>query len=136
VDTPKAGPVDAVDGSGAVNRRSFVSRLGHRLDLLDQKGQADGISMSTADDKLKLVIDAAGTKISIRSDGTVLVEGKTGVVVDAGTSKLELKGADISVTATGSLALKGNQASLEGSAQAELKGGSVCSVSGGVVKIN
>jgi uncharacterized protein involved in type VI secretion and phage assembly len=137
VDTPKAGPVDAVDGgSGAVNRRSFVSRLGHRIDLLDQSGQADGISITSAGDKGKLVIDAAGSKVTVHSDGTVLVEGKTGVVVDAGQSKLELKGAEIAVTAQGALTLKGAQAKLEGSAQAELKGGAMCTVSGGLVKIN
>ncbi len=136
VDTPKSSSVDLVDGSGAINRRSFVSRLGHRIDLLDQKGQSDGISMKTSDDKVQLVIDAAGTKVTVHSDGSVLVEGKTGVVVDAGQSKLELKGGEVSVTAQGALTLKGAQAKLEGSAQAEVKGGSLCSVTGGLVKIN
>ena len=43
VDTPKAGPTDIVDsGSGEINRRSFVSRRGHRLDFLDQAGKSDG----------------------------------------------------------------------------------------------
>ncbi|HMD93096.1 MAG TPA: VgrG-related protein, partial [Trebonia sp.] len=42
VDTPKAGPADLVDpGSGEINRRSFVSRRGHRLDFLDQTGKTE-----------------------------------------------------------------------------------------------
>ena len=43
VDTMPAGPNDLIDsGSGAINRRSLVSRRGHRIDLLDQDGQQGG----------------------------------------------------------------------------------------------
>lgn len=136
VDVPSAGPGDVIDGSGAVNRRSFVSRLGHRIDFLDKSGQSDGVTIATKDDKLKLVLDAAGTKITVHSDGTVLVEGTQGVVVDAGGSKLELKGGEVSVTATGQLTLKGAQTTLEGSASTDVKGGSMCTVSAAMVKIN
>ena len=34
-------------GSGAVNRRSFVSRRGHRIDLIDEDGRTEGITLST-----------------------------------------------------------------------------------------
>lgn len=137
VDTPKVGPTPVVDsGSGAVNRRSFVSRLGHRLDLLDQQGDACGINMTTADDGLRIQLDATGTQVTVHSDGSVLVEGGTGVVVDAGNSKLELKGGEVNVTAQGSLTLSGAQTKLEGTARTEVKGGSLCAVSAGMVTIN
>ena len=43
VDTMPAGPNDLVDGSsGAINRRSLVSRAGHRIDLLDQDRDQGG----------------------------------------------------------------------------------------------
>lgn len=154
IDTPKAGGVALVDsGSGAVNRRSMVSRRGHRVDLLDQDGRTEGISLSSADDALRLVLDATGTKITVHSDGTVLVEGSKGVVVDANGSTLELKGGDIKlsaktgvtidggggavkVTAGGELSLSGTMAKLAGSAQTEVKGGALCSVSAALVRIN
>jgi uncharacterized protein involved in type VI secretion and phage assembly len=154
VDTPRAGSIALVDsGSGAVNRRSLVSRRGHRVDLLDQDGRTEGISVSSADDKLKLVLDASGTKITVHSDGTVLVEGSKGVVVDAGRSTLELKGGDVKLSATsgvtidggggavkvtagGQLSLSGATASLSGSAQTEVTASGVCSISGTLVKIN
>lgn len=154
VDTPRSGPVDLVDpGSGAVNRRSVVSRRGHRLDLLDQDGRKEGISLATADDKLRLEFDATGTTITVHSDGKVTVEGTQGVVVDAATSDLQLKGGQIKLSATQGvtidggggavqvtagtqLSLKGAMATLEGSAKTDVKGGALCSVSAALVKIN
>jgi phage protein D/phage baseplate assembly protein gpV len=154
VDTPKTGPIDLVDsGSGEINRRSFVSRRGHRLDFLDQTGKTEGITIRTGDDKLQLLLDATGTKLTVHSDGTVLVEAKQGVTVDAATSTVELKGGNIKltgqngvtidggggavkVTAGTDLSLTGTSAKLEGSAQAEVKGGATCSISAGLVRIN
>jgi phage protein D len=154
VDTPKAGSIDLVDsGSGEINRRSFVSRSGHRLDFLDQTGKTEGVTIRTGDDKLQLLLDATGTTLTIHSDGTVLVEAKQGVTVDAAASTVELKGGDIKltgqngvtidggggavkVTAGSELSLTGMSAKLEGSAQAEVKGGATCSISAGLVRIN
>jgi len=152
-DTPKQGPIDAVDsGSGAINRRSAISRRGHRIDLLDQEGQKDGVSITTGDSKLSFVLDAAGTAVTVHSDGTVKIEAKNGIVVDAGTGSLELKGKDISlkadtgvtveggtsvkVKAGSELSLTGMTAKVEGSGQAELKGGATTTISGGLVRIN
>ena len=154
VDIPSKKGVELVDsGSGAVNRRSLVSRLGHRIDLLDQDGKAEGISITTKDDKVSVVVDSTATKVTVHSDGTVLIEGTQGVVVDSKSAKLELKGGEISISGTngvtvdggggavkvqagGQLQLKGAAATLEGSATTEVKGGSLCSVSASLVKIN
>ncbi len=154
VDTPKAGPTALVDsGSGEINRRSFVSRRGHRLDFLDQTGRTEGVTIRTGDDKLQLLMDATGTKLTVHSDGTVLVEAGKGVTVDAASSTVELKGGDIKltgkngvtidggagavkVTAGSDLSLTGVAAKLEGSAQTEVKGGATCSISAGLVRIN
>jgi phage protein D len=145
VDTPSSKGIELVDsGSGAINRRSFVSRRGHRIDLLDQSGKADGITLASHDDKLSVTIDAAKTKVTVHADGTVLIEGSQGITVDSASSKLELKGGDIAIRATkgvtvdagGQLQLKGAKATVEGTAQAELKAGAMCSISAGMVKIN
>jgi len=154
VDTPKTGSTDIVDsGSGEINRRSFVSRRGHRLDFLDQSGKTEGVTIRTGDDKLQLLMDATGTKLTVHSDGTVLVEAKQGVTVDAASSTVELKGGNIKltgqngvtidggggavkVTAGSELSLTGLSAKLEGSTQAEVKGGATCSISAGLVRIN
>ncbi|HYU86873.1 MAG TPA: VgrG-related protein [Kribbellaceae bacterium] len=154
VDLPSRKGVDLIDsGSGAVNRRSMVSRRGHRIDLLDQDGKAEGITLATGDDKLSLVIDATKTSITVHADGTVKIEGSQGVVVDSASAKLELKGGQIAITATNGvsvdggggtvsvqagnqLQLKGTRTTLEGSAQTEIKGGALCSVQAALVKLN
>jgi phage protein D len=153
-DTPNAGGIPLVDGSsGAVNRRSMISRKGHRIDLQDEDGKTEGITLTSTGDKVQLVLDHTGTKVTVHSDGTVLIEGKQGVVVDAGSSTLDLKGTDIKLTAksgvtidggtgavkvttNGQLSLSGLQATLDGKTKAEVKGGALASVSAALVKIN
>jgi phage protein D len=154
IDSPPAGDPALIDsGSGAVNRRSVVSRRGHRIDLIDEDGRTEGISLTTTGGKLRLVMDSVGTAVTLHSDGTVLVEGKGGVVIDAASAKLELKGGQIALTATsgvtidggsgaveattgGPLTLKGATATLEGGAQTTVKAGGVLTVQGSLVKIN
>jgi phage protein D/phage baseplate assembly protein gpV len=154
VDTMPAGPVDLVDGgSGAINRRSMVSRNGHRIDLLDQNGQKEGITLATKDNKLLLKLDSVGTTITLHADGKVVVEGTQGITIDASSSNIDVKGGKITLKATngvdvdggggavsvktnGQLSLNGTTAKLEGSASTEVKGGAMCSVSAAMVKIN
>lgn len=154
VDTMASGPVDLVDGgSGAVNRRSMVSRRGHRIDLLDQDGAKEGIRVASKDEKLLLHLDSVGTTITVHADGKVVVEGSQGITIDASSSDVSVKGGKISLQATngvtvdggggsvsvkagGQLSLQGMSASLQGNTTAEVKGGATTSISGGLVKIN
>ena len=129
VDTPKTGPVDDVDGgSGAINRRSVVSRKGHRIDLLDQDGK-EGITLATGDGKHTFTLDATGSAVTLHSDGSVTIEAKGGVTVDAGTSSLSLKGGDVSITATTGL-------TLDGGPQVKVTASGQVAVTGGLIKLN
>ncbi len=122
VDTPKPGPVDDVDGgSGAVNRRSVVSRRGHRIDLLDQDGRKEGIALSTGDGKHTFTLDATGSTVTLHSDGGVTIEAKSGVTVDAGA---------------GTLTLKGEAISLEGGRSVTVSAGGEVAVTGKPIRLN
>ncbi|MEO7587033.1 MAG: VgrG-related protein [Arachnia sp.] len=154
VDTVPAGPVDLVDsGSGAVNRRSIVSRRGHRIDLLDADDRTEGIRLASSDEKLTLTLDSVGSVITMHADGTVVIEGSMGITIDSASADMQLRGGKISLTATqgvdvdggggpvsvsagGPLSLKGATATLEGSATTEVKGGAMCSISASMIKIN
>lgn len=154
VDGTPAGPADAVDaGSGAVVRRAFVSRTGHRLEFLEKPGGPDGIQLVSGDDKLRLELDEQGTKLLLRSDGTVVVEAKRGVTIDTGTSDISMTGRSISLTATqgvavdaggGTLGLTsrakvdvhGTQVAVNGDAQTEVKAGATCTIQAALVRIN
>jgi phage protein D/phage baseplate assembly protein gpV len=136
VDTMPRGPVDLVDGgTGKINRRSIVSRLGHRVDLVDASGK-EGVRVTTTDEKLKLIMDHSGTTITLHADGKVVIEGTQGITIDSSSSNMELKGNQIAIKATGELSLTGATAKLEGSSTTEVKGGASCSIQAAMVRIN
>jgi uncharacterized protein involved in type VI secretion and phage assembly len=122
VDTPDTKGVSVIDpSSGAVNRRSFVSRLGHRVDLNDQEGRTEGVVMASSSGSVRIELDAVGSAVTVHSDGTVRVEGRTGVVIDAGTGTLELRGQKVSMKAA---------------TTAEISAGGPVSVQGTPIKLN
>jgi uncharacterized protein involved in type VI secretion and phage assembly len=154
IDTPSTKSVELIDsGSGAINRRSFISRNGHRIDLLDASGKTEGVTTESGDGKLRIALDAVATKVTVHSDGAVLVEGKKGIVIDAGTAKLELKGSQIAMTATqgvsvsagsgavdintsGPMSLQGTTVKVTASGAAQFQAGGPNVITGTPVKIN
>ncbi|MFF6787666.1 VgrG-related protein [Streptomyces filamentosus] len=159
-DRPSGG--GAVDPtSGAVDRRAFASKGGHRLELLDAAGGAQGVRLRTGDGKLTIDLDQAGTAVTIGSDGAVRITAKEkvsitasgGVSVDAERGALELSGDSVSVTARqgvrvdggqgevrlatgGTVDVRGATVTVDGTQRTELRGGTTLSVEAPLVKIN
>ncbi|MFD4376708.1 VgrG-related protein [Streptomyces sp. NPDC058486] len=159
-DRPSGG--GAVDPtSGAVDRRAFASKGGHKLELLDTAGGAQGVRLRTGDGKLTIDLDQSGTAVTIGSDGAVRITAKEkvsitasgGVSVAAERGALELSGDSVSVTARqgvkvdggqgavrlatgGTVDVQGATVTVDGTQRTELKGGSTLSVSAPLVKIN
>ncbi|MGH3889097.1 MAG: VgrG-related protein [Pseudonocardiaceae bacterium] len=154
VDTPPKGDVELVDSStGAIDRRAFVSRTGHALEMLETASGAQGVKIRTGDGKLTLDLDQKKTKITVHSDGTVTVEARNGVTVDAGTGSLRLAGQDVTIEAkTGvkmdggggevkvssntGVNIQGTTVKVNGTASTEVKGGATCSIQAAIVRIN
>lgn len=154
VDQPHQGDVPLVDPtSGAVNRRAFVSRTGHRMEMLEAATGPQGVRILTGDGKLTVDLDQTQTRITVRSDGTVTVEAKQGVVVDAGTGSLKLSGNDITLSAKAGVKLdggagdvkvasnagvdiKGTKVAVNGTSSAEMTGGASCVIKAAMVRIN
>jgi phage protein D len=131
IDKPKSGGIAVVDsGSGAINRRSFISRNGHRVDVLDDTGKTEGIDVQTGDGKLRVALDAVGTKITVHSDGTVQIDGKNGVVIESSSGNLEMKGRQIKMTAQQGVSVEG------GTGLLELKTTGPVTVEGTTVKVS
>ncbi len=123
VDTMPRGPVDLVDGgTGRINRRSMVSRLGHRVDLVDASGK-EGVRVATTDEKLKLIMDHSGTTITLHADGKVVIEGTQGVTIDSSSANMELKGNQITIKAQAGV-------TVEGGSSVDVKAGSQLSLTG------
>ncbi|MEE1927544.1 VgrG-related protein [Streptomyces sp. TRM 70351] len=129
VDKPTSDRLALVDGSsGKVNRRSFASRGGQRIELLDAVPGPSGVRLRTERDKLVVHLDQQNTEITVRSDGTVSISASRevtvtgrGITLDAGGGELKLTGRSVSVDARAGL---------------ELNGGASCSVNARIVEIN
>ncbi|MFG3094576.1 VgrG-related protein [Streptomyces sp. NPDC048202] len=118
VDKPSKHDVPLIDKtSGKVNRRSFVSRSGHRLELLDApRPGPSGLRLVTADKRLEVRMDDRTDRVEVtvfRAPG------------QAGTSMV-LDKQDITLSAPmGQVILKGRQVVLEGQTQVSVSGGAV-----------
>lgn len=154
VDKPATADVALIDkNSGEVNRRGFVSRTGHRFEMVEAATGSSAVKIHTGDGALTLDLDQQKTIIKVHSDGTVTIEAKAGVTVDAGTGTLTLTGQDVKITAKSGVTVdggagnvdvssstgvkvSGTTVSVNGTASTELKGGATLSVSAAMVRIN
>ncbi len=152
IDTLPKGDVELVNSSaGTIDRRAFVSRTGHALEMLESASGAQGIKIRTGDGKLYLDLDQKQAKITVHSDGTVTVEAKQGVTVDAGTGPLKMtgqtveitsktgvkvEGVEVKVSGSAKTSVEGAMVSVNGSASTEVKGGAMCNIQAAIVKIN
>lgn len=120
VDLPRLGD-GLVDGSsGAVKRRGFVSKQGHRLVFLDDSAKS-GVAIVSADDKLRIALKQTDTTISIAADGSVEITGSQ----------------QVSVKSDGAISIEaGTTLTLKGSSGVKVDGGPQVEVSGGLIKLN
>ncbi|MFK0202755.1 VgrG-related protein [Streptomyces lavendulae] len=131
------------DSKGSANRRSFASKEGHRLELLDAGGRGMGATLITGDGKLQIRLDQHETLVSVRSDGTVEITAEKGVTVDAGRGLLELKGRKVTVDATEGVSLSAPAVDLSADtrmtvsgATVKVSGSGLAELSAPLVKIN
>lgn len=163
-----AGAVGAAGGgelvdptSGAVNRRTFASKSGNQLELLDAANGPQGVRLRTGDGKLTIALDRTSTAIVVNSDGSVTIEAKErvsikaadGVALDAGRGTLELAGDNVTLTSRsgvavdggngkvalssgGSVEVRGGQVTVDGTRRTDIKSGSSVSVNAPMIKLN
>lgn len=97
---------DLIDPTtGRVNRRSFASRSGDRIELLDSRVRPKGIRLATAKDKLVVYLDRAKSKIVLNSDGSIEIDARDDV---------EIRGRNITIDASRNLTLKGTDVDVTG----------------------
>jgi len=120
-DLPSQHDLPLVNGAGSVNRRSLVSRKGHRLELIDGVAGPPGVRVASGDSHLEIRLDAARDTITIKAHGNSITLTQQGITVDAGVGKLALKGGTVSVT---------------GTTEATVDGGALATLRGALVKIN
>jgi uncharacterized protein involved in type VI secretion and phage assembly len=119
-DKPRLGDGLIDGGNGAVKRRGFISKLGHRLVFLDDASQS-GVALMTGDDGLKISLNKSNTTIKITSNGTVEISGS----------------GEVKITSDGNITVDSkSQLSLKGSAGVSIDSSATVTVSGSVIKLN
>ncbi|MFF9647186.1 VgrG-related protein [Kitasatospora aureofaciens] len=128
VDRPSPHDVPLVDATaGRVNRRSVVSRSGHRLELLDVPGGSSGVRLASGDGKLEVRLDQRQGEIVLTVHGAV----------GAGTSTVRLSPAGITLDAgTGVVDVRGGSVTIRGTTEVAVDGGAQTVIKGAFVHIN
>jgi hypothetical protein len=104
-----------------VDRRAFVSRTGHRIELLETARADNGIVLETGDGKLGVTLDQKKTEITLHSDGSVTVDAQGDVTVKSSSGTLRLEGQEVQVS---------------GRTGVTVDGGAKCTIRGTTVAIN
>ncbi|MCU1693851.1 MAG: type secretion protein Rhs [Frankiales bacterium] len=147
-DKPKGDP--GAD-NGKVSRRSFTSRSGMVVEMVEKPGE-ERLTLSTTTGKNKVsLVQKGAAKIEIVSEGPVEVTAKQDVVVKTGAgdvtvegvnitikakANLELSGADVKVKGTAAAEVSAPAVKVAGTGTAELSSSGMTTVRGSVVKIN
>ena len=144
-----AVPIAEATGSGDVKTRAIRTRTGHIIRFVDDM-PGGSIEIIDAKENTKMIMDAAGRKITLDSQGDLDITTVGNIKLEASgnidikaTAQLNLEGATVNSKALGAgtfeangpVTVKGATLTAQGNGMAELKGATV-SVSGGLVRIN
>ncbi len=102
VDKPPLG--DGLFDAGAVKRRGFVSRKGHKFIFFDGDDES-GIALLSQDGKFKVSLNETKGQFHIKADGKLLIEAQSlEIKVD---TDAKVKATGISLEADGQMKIKG-----------------------------
>lgn len=115
VDKPSPHDVPLVDRtSGKINRRSLVSRSGHRLELLDTARGIFGVRLSSGNKRLRVTLDERRNEIGLRVSGpggrrtlSSVTLSPSGITLDAGTGEVNVKGSAVNIKGTSRVSVNG-----------------------------
>ena len=118
-DKPRLGDGDLFD-NGAVTRRGFVSKEGHRIVFLDSDRKS-GVCLLSGDDSLRFALKQSDSTITMHSDGTISITSRDKIEVES----------DADITVKSSMNL-----SLEGAAGVKIESSGVVDIDGSLIQLN
>ena len=143
VDQPSKHDVPLIDKtSGKVNRRSVVSRSGHRVELLDARAPGpSGVRLRTADERLEVFLDGRRGRIELtmyangKQKLTSVVLDKKGITLDAGRGDVNVSGRSVNLDGQ-NVNLNGQNINIKAKARATVDGGLLGVLRAKMIRIN
>ncbi|MFI8965972.1 VgrG-related protein [Streptomyces sp. NPDC053493] len=144
VDQPSPHDVPLIDRtSGKVNRRSVVSRSGHRVELLDAPAPGpSGLRLVTGDERLEVRMDDRKDRIELtvfagknRPLSSVVLD-RQGITLDAGQGTVKVTGRQVDIGATAGVNVDGRTVKVAGTADVTVDGGLLAVLKARLVRIN
>ncbi|MGW0756879.1 VgrG-related protein [Streptomyces sp. NPDC002814] len=143
VDKPSPHKDPLIDKTtGKVNRRSIVSRSGHRLELLDARapGQS-GLRLASADERLEIKVDQRKGSIELtvyaakgtRPLSSVLLD-KKGITLDAGRGNVSVSGRNVDIQGRVGVTIGGRKVDVNGTS-VNVTGRTGVTVDGGLLGV-
>ncbi|MFE0602048.1 VgrG-related protein [Streptomyces sp. NPDC058892] len=144
VDEPSPHDVPLVDAtSGKVNRRSIVSRSGHRVELLDAAAPGpSGLRLVTGDERLEVRMDDRRDRIEVtvyagrgRPATSVLMD-KDGITLDARQGTVKVSGRQVDIDGTAGVSIGGRSVKVSGTSDVTVDGGLLAVLKARLIRIN
>ncbi|MFD5623718.1 VgrG-related protein [Streptomyces yangpuensis] len=144
VDQPSPHDVPLIDKtSGKVNRRSIVSRSGHRVELLDAAAPGpSGLRLVTGDERLEVRMDDRRDRIELtvyagrgRPLTSVLMD-KNGITLDARKGTVKVSGRQVDIDGTAGVSIGGRSVKVNGTADVTVNGGLLAVLKARLIRIN
>ncbi|MFE5481670.1 VgrG-related protein [Streptomyces sp. NPDC056527] len=144
VDKPSPHDVPLIDRtSGKVNRRSVVSRSGHRVELLDAAAPGpSGLRLMTGDERLEVRMDDRRDRIELtvyagrnRPLTSVLLD-RNGITLDAGRGTVKVTGRQVDIDGTAGVSIGGRSVQVTGKSDVTVDGGLLGVLKARLIRIN
>ncbi|GAA2649883.1 VgrG-related protein [Streptomyces spororaveus] len=144
VDQPSPHDVPLIDKtSGKVNRRSVVSRSGHRVELLDAAAPGpSGLRLTTGDERLEVRLDDRRDRIELtvfagrgRPLTSVLLD-RNGITLDARQGTVKVSGRQVDIDGTAGVSIAGRSVKVSGAADVTVNGGLLATLKARLIRIN
>ncbi|WP_369260798.1 VgrG-related protein [Streptomyces sp. R35] len=145
VDKPSPHKVPLIDkGTGKVNRRSIVSRSGHRMELLDARAPGtSGLRLVSGDERLEVRLDQRRGQIELtvyagkgRQPLTSVLLDKKGITLDAGRGDVSVSGRNVDIQGRVGVKIGGRTVSVTGSSNVTVDGGLLGILKAKLIRIN
>jgi hypothetical protein len=146
VDKPSKHDVPLIDKTtGKVNRRSIVSRSGHRVELLDARAPGrSGVRLMTADERLEVFLDDRRDRIELkvyagrgsRQPLTSVLLDRKGITLDAGRGNVSVSGTNVDINGRVGVKIGGRRVSVTGSSNVTVDGGLLGVLKAKLIRIN